>query len=104
MPPRNSPLWGRYSELLRQLTGPWAEAQSFNAEVREIYEEFASIRVAEAWRADMRRAASTRGDDPRRWDRLVPQGCARGEHRWRRPDYWGAQRCADCDVLYEPEP
>jgi hypothetical protein len=53
--PDASPLWGRYTALIETLTTPQLEAQEVNAEVRAIYEEFASIRIAEEWRAAPRR-------------------------------------------------
>jgi hypothetical protein len=78
-----SPLWGRYTALIETLTAPQLEAQAFNAEVREIYEEFARIRAAEAWRVEQYRKAVNAGDPhPERWSHFVPIGCLLGRHQW----------------------
>jgi hypothetical protein len=95
--PGDSPLWGRYLGCLRQLTAPEVEAQAWNAEVREIYEEFASIRVAEEWRAARAAKARAEGKDASRWGHLCPVGCVQGRHDWHR---WGGPEspayCLDC--------
>jgi hypothetical protein len=93
-----SPLWGRYTALVETLTAPQLEAQAFNAEVRELYAEFATIGAAEAWRAERYRKAVDAGDThPERWSHLVPIGCLLGRHQWHQ---WGGpasrKTCLDC--------
>jgi hypothetical protein len=56
-----SPLWGRCISVLEALTAPEVEARPWNAEVAEIYEQFAAIEVAEDWRAQKYRDAVARG-------------------------------------------
>jgi hypothetical protein len=95
--PGDSPLWGRYLDCLRQLTGPEQQAIAWNDEVRQIYEEFASIQVAEEWRAEKCRQALADGKDASRWGHLCPVGCVMGRHDWHR---WGGPEspayCLDC--------
>jgi hypothetical protein len=95
--PDASPLWGRYTALIETLTTPQLEAQEFNAEVRAIFEEFASIRIAEEWRAAQAAKARAEGKDASRWGHLCPVGCVQGRHDWHQ---WGGpespKSCLDC--------
>lgn len=91
--PDASPLWGRYTALVEVLTAPQVQAQALHAEQRAIFEELATIRTAEKWRADQARRARVAGEDPSRWGLLVPIGCAQGAHAWH-PD--NPQTCTDC--------
>lgn len=94
--PAHSPLWGRYTALLELLTTPDREATAFNEEARALYEEFASIDVAEKWRAQKYREAEAAGEDPSRWSRLVPVGCLKGRHRWHQWPAGPRRMCLDC--------
>jgi hypothetical protein len=95
--PDASPLWGRYLDALRQLQEPMAVATASNQDMQRLYEKVAIMRADEEWRAMKYREAVER-DDPlaESWERLVPIGCAHGQHSWRRRDYWGVVRCAHC--------
>ena len=45
------------------------------------------------------REAVERGDPlAESWEKVVPIGCARGQHSWRRRDYWGVLRFRHCDT------
>jgi hypothetical protein len=69
----SSPLWGRYTLLMQALTEPQYQALAFNAEVRALYEEFATIEAAEHWRHRRYLKAVDDGEPhPQRWTKLVP--------------------------------
>jgi hypothetical protein len=102
--PRNSPLWARYVTLLGLLTNDWAEGRAIRAEAASLFERLSSAAGVETYRLARYREAADRGEDASRWDRLVPVGCVRGRHHWRRWD-GGFTTCQDCDyVLEEPAP
>jgi hypothetical protein len=94
--PGDSPLWGRFLNCLRQLTEPELEAAAWNVEVRAIYEEFATIKAAESWRAEKYRQAQAAGEDPSQWGRLVPVGCCQGRHNWHQEGRESRKACLDC--------
>jgi hypothetical protein len=95
--PTNSPLWGRLSTVLTELVTPQVQAQQLHAEQRAIFEEFASIKAAESWRAEKCRQAMADGKDASRWGHLCPVGCVQGRHNWHQ---WGdpdsPKTCLDC--------
>jgi hypothetical protein len=95
-----SPLWGRFTHLLELLTAPETQAQAFIAEAAAIYESLGAVAGAESWRSVNQRDALERGDDPARWERIVPVGCVRGRHR---PHNWGGgvAVCLDCETTLE---
>jgi hypothetical protein len=89
--PRNSPLWGRYIDLLRQLTE--AVEPVVDSAWTDFRAEFATREIAEEYRAE-RYSQATTDEERRRWTRLVPIGCVEGSH------HWTAGRCADCGSLF----
>lgn len=99
--PDNSPLHGRYASVLGALTEAH-ESHEVRAseEVRETIEEVRHTGDVEAFRLAKLRQAEERGepDAEARWGKLVPIGCATGNHRWHR---WPAGRtdCLDCGEL-----
>jgi hypothetical protein len=99
--PRNSPLWGRYTQLLETLVTPQVQGREVAAELGEILSEVALAGADEEWRAAKYQEAVARGDDPSGWEKVVPISCVRGQHSWRRPDYWGIRRCEYCDTASE---
>jgi hypothetical protein len=93
----SSPLWGRYTALMQALTEPRFQERAFNAEVRALYEEFATMQAAEEWRAQRYRRAVDDGEPhPARWTKLVPLGCAMQQHRWHQ---WGPRVAKDVPRL-----
>jgi hypothetical protein len=96
--PDNSPLWGRYLDCLRQLQEPAQQAEAWNAAVRELYEELATMDAVEAWRhAKYLKAVDDGEPHPERWTKLVPFGCLLDRHQWHQ---WGGpdspRTCLDC--------
>ena len=94
----SSPLWGRYTTLIQALTEPQFQERAFNAEVRALYEEFATIEAAEHWRHRRYLKAVDDGEPhPERWTKLVPFGCLLDRHNWHQ---WGGpespKTCLDC--------
>jgi hypothetical protein len=100
--PDHSPLWGRYLDCLRQLHEPEQQAVAWNHEVERLYQELLIVRADEEWRSSKWREAVERGEDPSGWERVVPIGCARGKHKWRKradsPPY-----CVHCDPTGESD-
>jgi len=96
-----SPLWGRYTAILETLTVSQIEAQQMNAEMRAVVESVALAGRDEEWRAAKYREAVARDEDPTVWEKVVPIGCVRGIHKWRRPDYWRVVRCEYCETERE---
>jgi hypothetical protein len=96
--PSSAPLWGRYLDALAALSASAAERERRGIDViNDLRTEIASAEAADEYRRERRRAAIEAGDEDeaKRWDRLVPIGCARGDHRWHQ---WpaGLRECADC--------
>src|SRR5512132_387690 len=94
----SSPLWGRYTTLMQALTEPQFQERAFNAEVSALYEEFATIQAAEAWRHQRYlKAVDDSEEHPDRWTKLVPFGCLLDRHHWHQ---WGGpespKTCLDC--------
>ena len=101
--PTASNLWGRYAEVVRQLTD---HVEALRNEVRDelapILGELQHLGDVDRYRAERFRRAVADGDpDADRWGRLVPVGCVEGRHRVRR---WpgGRTTCADCQVDLDP--
>ena len=92
--PTNSPLWGRYWRALDALA---VAALDSAPDWRETQLELKSTQAVEEYRARRYRAANTDGERGR-WERMVPVGCLRGEHRWRRETV-GYIDCLDCHVV-----
>jgi hypothetical protein len=94
----SSPLWGRYTTLMQALTEPQFQEQAFNAEVRALYTELATMDAAEAWRHRRYLKAVDDGEEhPDRWTKLVPLGCLLEHHRlhqWGGPE--SPKTCLDC--------
>jgi hypothetical protein len=100
--PEASPLWGRYLDALRQLQEPAYVAAEWGKDLQRLHEVAAIMRADDEWRAAKYREAAERGDAlAEAWDKLVPIGCVRDQHEWRRPDYWGVVRCRNCDTERE---
>ena len=92
-----SPLWGRYTAILETLTAPQVLATARSEDMQRLHEKVAIGRADEEWRAAKYGEAVARGDPlAESWERVVPIGCARGGHSWRRRDYWGVVRCRRC--------
>ena len=92
-----SPLWGRYTAILETLTAPQVLATARSEDMQRLHEKVAIGRADEEWRAAKYGEAVARGDPlAESWERVVPIGCARGDHSWRRRDYWGVVRCRRC--------
>jgi hypothetical protein len=96
--PDASPLWGRYLDALRQLHAPEVQAKAWSAEMRALFEEFATMEAAEAWRHRRYLKAVADGEvHPDRWTKLVPFGCLLERHNWHQ---WGGpespKTCLDC--------
>jgi hypothetical protein len=89
---------GRYLDALCQLHEPEVQVKAWNSAIRELYEEFAVIEAAEAWRHQRYLKAVDDGEEhPERWTKLVPFGCLLGRHDWYQ---WGdgdsPRTCLDC--------
>jgi hypothetical protein len=96
--PGDAQLWARYQKALEALTASLAEReQDHERRYQELMAEFATWPGIEAYRAERERAALEEGDErkARRFSKLVPIGCARGEHGWYT---WpaGKTTCPDC--------
>ena len=90
--PDSSPLHGRYTTALGQLAAHVeivSEAERVRLETA--LSEIAHAGDIETYRASRYRQAVEAGEDPSRWEKLVPIGCVRGEHR----DGPGSA-CLDC--------
>lgn len=99
----DSPLWGRYLDAVRQLQEPVAQTVAINDELRRIYESIGLCRADEEWRHAQYMRAVERGDPyPEGWEKVVPIGCVRGRHSWRRPNYSGFVLCQFCETIKEP--
>jgi hypothetical protein len=99
--PSDSPLWGRYSHLLAALIDAWREERPFVRGVADdILDSHWTLDAIEQYRAERYREATTDAAR-RRWVRMVPIGCSRGDHDWLK---WPAGRveCRGCGA--EPEP
>jgi hypothetical protein len=103
--PEASPLWGRYLDAVRQLHEPEVQIKAWSAEVRALYEEFATMQAAEAWRAKRYLKAVDDGEPhPARWGTLVPLGCAMQLHRWhQRGGPESPKTCLDCRGYLEDD-
>jgi hypothetical protein len=97
--PRNSPLWGRYTTLLRLLTEPEREERAWHVEQRQLVEQIALAGHDERWRASKYAEAKAAGMDPIGWTKVVPVSCVWGQHQWKRSDYWKTVRCKWCDEI-----
>jgi hypothetical protein len=97
--PRDAQLWSRYLAALEQLLKASAASDvAASAFIAELQGTSAVTADAEAFRAERYRAAMAAGDERemRRWERLVPVSCARGEHEWRHvAEAWAAD-CVWC--------
>jgi hypothetical protein len=90
---------GRNLDAVRQLSEPAAVATAWREDMQRLHEKVAIGRADEEWRAAKYREAVERGDPlAQSWERVVPIGCARCHHSWRRRDYWGVVRCRHCDT------
>jgi hypothetical protein len=102
--PQSSPLWGRYLQCLQQLAEPEIKARAIQGEMREIFEEMATIEAAEQWRVKKLREALDAGQDWRRWGHLCPVGCVQGFHNWHSWGGHGSPRvCLDCRARLEAD-
>src|SRR5262249_27559874 len=98
--PGSAALWAQAQRAITALLeADGARERAVDRGLRGFIAECRTIEVAEAFRAERCRAAIQAGDEreARRWARLVPEGCARGDHRWKT---WPAGRvsCIDCQV------
>jgi hypothetical protein len=97
--PDDSQLWGRYQKALDALTRAAVEHdQDQERAYRDLMIEFDMWPKIEGYRRERHKAALDAGDErqARRFEKLVPIGCTRGEHHWQsRLD--GAV-CLDCDA------
>jgi len=103
--PDHSPLWGRYQHALADLVSARQE-QDKEAEIeyQDVRAEIKTVQVANHWRAQRYRAATDAGDESeaRRWEKLVPIGCAKGNHAFHRYSA-GACACLDCGANEDGE-
>ena len=93
--PDSSPLHGRYSTALGQLVAHVEiVAETERARLNAALAEITHAGDIETYRATRYRQAVEAGEDPSRWEKLVPVGCVRGSHR-----FGPAGGCLDCETV-----